>query len=531
MPSTYSDLKLQLMATGENNTTWGDVTNINWEAIEEALAGSTNIVFASADVTLTLANSNAPQPARNMRLVLTGTTGGATRTLTIPAITKMYTVLNNCADPIIVTTGAGNSATVPSLKGALLFCDGVNLSFSTNFAGTMQVGNGLAGVALPNGRLVVSERLGVGTTNPLGIAHVAAAADGQNNFVVTGLTKGVRIVPLATYTIIQGVDNTIATPQPLVLEGTTLQMQASTPAKGININAAGDTTAQGSLTVVNGLFANGVDNVTLAAFTGLTNRLRFYSSAASGNVVDSTNASGAAYAPFVLGATQLTLIAQPANKGIVIDTSGNVTATSALNVTGSVGIGGVIDVTGITTLRSTVNILGSTYMPNGTLAVPSLGFTSESNTGLYRKSAGIMGIVAQGVLTAEVSNAGFNFLALPKYVGQELWLRDQPVTGGNGAPFNLTLAHRGQLIQVNGGAPSQFVIPAQASVAWPVGSTIEFYCWPGVGTIEGAPGVTIFWAGSGSSAGGTRTFAIQAYAKIVRVTQADVWFISGVGIT
>ena len=38
MASTYSNIKIQLMATGENTTTWGDVTNVNLgTAIEEAI--------------------------------------------------------------------------------------------------------------------------------------------------------------------------------------------------------------------------------------------------------------------------------------------------------------------------------------------------------------------------------------------------------------------------------------------------------------------------------------------------------------
>ena len=60
MPSTYSNLKIQLMATGENNTTWGDVTNLNLgTAIEEAIVGSADVAFSSADVTLTLTDTNA----------------------------------------------------------------------------------------------------------------------------------------------------------------------------------------------------------------------------------------------------------------------------------------------------------------------------------------------------------------------------------------------------------------------------------------------------------------------------------------
>ena len=78
MPSTYSPLKIQLMATGENATTWGTITNTNLgTAIEEAITGSADVTFASADVTLTLIDSNASQTARNLRLNLTGTSGGA----------------------------------------------------------------------------------------------------------------------------------------------------------------------------------------------------------------------------------------------------------------------------------------------------------------------------------------------------------------------------------------------------------------------------------------------------------------------
>ena len=68
MASTYSNLKIQLMATGENASTWGDVTNTNLgTAIEEAIVGSADVTFASANVTLTLSDTNGTQTARNMR--------------------------------------------------------------------------------------------------------------------------------------------------------------------------------------------------------------------------------------------------------------------------------------------------------------------------------------------------------------------------------------------------------------------------------------------------------------------------------
>jgi hypothetical protein len=116
------------MATGENNTTWGDVTNLNLgTALEEAIVGSADVTFASADVTLTLTDTNASQTARNMRLRCTGTTGGSTRNLIVPSIEKPYIVRNDCADSVVVKTAAGTGITVPAGKTMWVYSDATNV--------------------------------------------------------------------------------------------------------------------------------------------------------------------------------------------------------------------------------------------------------------------------------------------------------------------------------------------------------------------------------------------------------------------
>ena len=128
MPSTYSNLKIQLMATGENNTTWGDVTNQNLGgALEEAIVGSADVTFSSGNVTLTLTDTNATQTARNMRLRCTGTTGGSTRNLVVPSIEKPYIVKNDCADSIVVKTAAGTGVTVIAGATMWVYSDGTNV--------------------------------------------------------------------------------------------------------------------------------------------------------------------------------------------------------------------------------------------------------------------------------------------------------------------------------------------------------------------------------------------------------------------
>lgn len=127
MASTYSSLKIELIGTGDQSGTWGTTTNTNLgTAIEEAITGSANVSFSSADVTLTLTDSNASQSARNLRLNLTGTSGGA-RNLIVPFIEKFYIINNGLADTVTVKNATGTGVAVPAGKTTLVFNDATNV--------------------------------------------------------------------------------------------------------------------------------------------------------------------------------------------------------------------------------------------------------------------------------------------------------------------------------------------------------------------------------------------------------------------
>jgi hypothetical protein len=126
MASAFSALKIQLMATGENNNTWGTITNLNLgTAIEEAIVGSSDVSFASGNVTLTLTDTPNTQTARNLRLNLSGAT--AARELVVPAIEKFYIINNGNAYAITVKTSAGTGIVVPAGKTSIVYVDGVNV--------------------------------------------------------------------------------------------------------------------------------------------------------------------------------------------------------------------------------------------------------------------------------------------------------------------------------------------------------------------------------------------------------------------
>jgi hypothetical protein len=127
MASTYSALKIELMGTGDQSGTWGTTTNTNLgTAIEEAITGSADVTFASADVTLTLTNSNSSQTARNLRLNLVGTVAAA-QNLIVPAIEKQYIITNTLGFAITVKNSTGTGVAVPAGKSTIVFNTGSNV--------------------------------------------------------------------------------------------------------------------------------------------------------------------------------------------------------------------------------------------------------------------------------------------------------------------------------------------------------------------------------------------------------------------
>ena len=139
MASTYTDLKVELIGTGEQSGSWGTTTNTNLgTALEEAIVGTVDVAFSSGTVTLTLSNSNATQSARHLRLNLTGTSGGA-QNLVVPAIQKNYLVNNGTADTITVKTPSGSGIGVPSGKTMWVYNNGSNVVGAVTAVTSLQV--------------------------------------------------------------------------------------------------------------------------------------------------------------------------------------------------------------------------------------------------------------------------------------------------------------------------------------------------------------------------------------------------------
>lgn len=210
MASTYStDLKLELMVTGENSGTWGDKTNTNLELIQQAIAGYQSVSIAGGAQTTALAMTNATiSNARNAVLELTGTITG-NQVVTIPdSIEKTYTVYNNTTGAFTVQfktvsgTGPTFSTTDKGIK--FLYSNGTNVIDINSLLSTANLPNqnelrfGDADnsnyVALKSGATVASNlTLTLPTADGTSGQAITTNGSGVLSFSTAGITTGKAI--------------------------------------------------------------------------------------------------------------------------------------------------------------------------------------------------------------------------------------------------------------------------------------------------------------------------------------------------
>lgn len=133
MASSYStDLKLELMVTGENAGTWGDITNTNLNLLQQAIGGYQEVSIAGGAQTTTLLMSNAAiSNARNAVIKLTGAITG-NQVVTVPdGIEKTYIIANGTTGAFTVqfktATGTGSTFSTTDKGTKSLFADGTNI--------------------------------------------------------------------------------------------------------------------------------------------------------------------------------------------------------------------------------------------------------------------------------------------------------------------------------------------------------------------------------------------------------------------
>ncbi len=219
MVSSYStDLKLELMVTGENAGTWGDITNTNLVILQQAIAGYQTVALnATTGATLTFTNG-ALSDGKNAVIELTGTITGNVSVIIPDGIEKTYLVKNATSGAFTVqiktTSGTGPTFATTDKGIKLVYSNGTDVidsslqKLSSDYAPTLS-----ANLSTNSKNIQVASTYGIidensneqikftttaSATNEITIANAAAgnapvisATGGDTNVGLTLTPKGI----------------------------------------------------------------------------------------------------------------------------------------------------------------------------------------------------------------------------------------------------------------------------------------------------------------------------------------------------
>jgi hypothetical protein len=197
--STSTDLKLELITTGEKSGTWGTITNTNLQILEQAASGYLSLAVGSGDVALSLA-THATANGKNLYYKLTGTLT-ANRTVTMPDGAERVFIVEDATArsasnyTLTVKTVSGTGLSLPVGSTTVLYSDGTNITGKLQTKGYYTPSATYTAV---NGDqiLVNTSGSGIGTAITINLPASPAIGnevhfiDSGNNFASNNLTIG-----------------------------------------------------------------------------------------------------------------------------------------------------------------------------------------------------------------------------------------------------------------------------------------------------------------------------------------------------
>jgi len=201
MASTFTDLGLELMATGENAGTWGTKTNANLSLIEQLTGGvnSQAVTNSGTPTALTIADGALTGTAQQRVIELTGTISGA-RIVTFPLLTENFYIIKNGtsgAYTVQLKAASGSGATVTfsaTDKGyKLIYLDGVATNtglFEATVGATGDVT--LTGTQTLTNKTLTSPTIGtkIADTNGNELLLLTATGSAVNEFTLANASTG-----------------------------------------------------------------------------------------------------------------------------------------------------------------------------------------------------------------------------------------------------------------------------------------------------------------------------------------------------
>lgn len=355
MSSTYSNLKFELMTTGENSGTWGDKTNTNiGTAIEQAIVGMATLTsanFASNVATLTLANTSAAQDARALCLNIAAGAISAAGTINVPAIEKPYIIINGSSFAVTVKVSGQTGVSVPAGKRTVVYNNGTDVGNQIDYLAGLTLGSALPVASGGTGQTSYTDGqllIGNSTGNTLTKATLTAGS----GVTITNSAGGITIASTAGSGSVTSVDTSgsvngitltggpITSSGTITLGGTLSNVNLATQTTGTLQIANGGTGATTSGDALTNLGASVVgSNLFKLPYVGSVPK---YTRINADQTVDSLEASDFRTA---IGAGTVTSVSGSGTvNGIIL--SGSVTSAGGLSLSG--GISGVSLTTAVT---------------------------------------------------------------------------------------------------------------------------------------------------------------------------------------
>ena len=204
MVSSYStDLKLELMVTGENAGTWGDITNTNLVILQQAIAGYQTVALnATTGATLTFSNG-ALSNGKNAVIELTGTITGNVSVIIPDGIEKTYLVKNNTTGAFTVqiktTSGTGPTFATTDKGIKLVYSNGTDVvdsalqKLSSDYDPTLS-----ANLSTNSKNIIVSTGYGIIDSNSNEQIKFTTTASATNEITIANAAAGSSPVISAT---------------------------------------------------------------------------------------------------------------------------------------------------------------------------------------------------------------------------------------------------------------------------------------------------------------------------------------------
>lgn len=487
MAETYSpNLGLTLIGTGDLAGTWGNTTNTNLGTLlEQAISGyQTQAITDGADTVITIPNG-ASGVARNMYIECTGALT-ANRNLIVPASNKIYFVFNNTTGGFAVTVKVSGQTgvSIPNGKKTSLACNGTDIVDAVNYISSLSLGG-----AFSVTNLTASGSITAGTT-----------------VTATGVITGSGFVPTSTAALSSGLGSFGGSGVALSTGG----VVRFTLDGGGNEVITGSMTAAGACQALSFIPTGGAAP-TLGMY-GTTN-LNFSTNTLLRGQITS-NGTWSITAP--TAGTALTVNGLAAATTFSLVASGTGTINSLTDGTRTAT---VATVAGGYQFKVTSNhslAFGTNNLINWTIAATGGLSNVAPASGVALTVSGVAGTHSTKIDDSAGNNFNAGFLELP--------------VNNQATPYTAVLADAGKSLYYTGAGAPTFTIPANASVAYIVGTTLTFEndASAAVSMTIAITSDTLVMSPGGLT--GSRTLAQFGRATAHKVS-ATRWWISGSGLT